>query len=337
MIGQPMRTILFTALLLSTGHAQGLIQNLGGQRVGTSVFPFLKIEASATGAAMAGAAVAMPSDAAGAFYNPSIIPLLPRSSLVVSHLHWPADISYDSFAFSFHLWRHQYMALSYGVLQTEPFIETTEYMPFGTGRTFTFKDQVLSLTYGIRMTDRFSFGTSVKYVHEMLADVGMDAILFDFGTYYLTGLRSLRISSSFTNFGLQASPEGTYTKLVLDEQTGEEVEANLKYQAFSPPTMFRLGAAYELIDQASQQLTVAIQLNHPADNAEYYALGLNYQLKNTLCLRAGYLANADEFGFTLGAGIAVKFAGDRRVHFDYAYTQAAYLSSPQHLSIGFSL
>ena len=334
---QTARASLVLAVLMATAQGQSLIQNLGGQRVGTSVFAFLKIDASVYGSALGGAAVAIPSDASGLYYNPAIITHLSQSNLVVARIQWPADITYDHFALSLPVGRHQYLALSYGILQTEPMLETTEHMPFGTGRTFTFRDQLAALTYALRVTDRFSVGTTVKYVTESLADIGMSALLFDFGTYYLTGFNTLRISSSFSNFGRQVAPVGTFMKRILDGRTGEEVEAELNYQAFSPPTTFRLGAAYEVIDADHQQLTMAVQLTHPADNAEYYAVGMNYQLGRSLSLRAGYQANTDEFGLTLGLSIGASFKGGQRVRFDYAYSQTAFLTPPQRISIGFSL
>ena len=337
MASRAARTLLCVGLITAVAHGQGLIQNLGGQRVGTSIFPFLKIETSVYGAALGGAAVAVPADASGLFYNPSIITHLGAGNLVVSHIQWPANITYDSFALALPLRRHQFVGVSYGALQTEQLLETTEYLPFGTGRTFRFRDQFVALTYSLRMTDRFSFGTTVKYVQEDLAELGMNAVLFDFGTYYITGFNTLRISSSFTNFGRQVAPVGSYSKQILDGQTGEEVEGELKFQAFSPPTTFRLGAAYELINGDRQQLTMAIQLTHPADNAEYYAVGMNYQLGRALSLRAGYQANTDEFGLTLGLGIGVGLGNGRSLRFDYAYTQATYLTSPQRISIGIRL
>lgn len=335
------RTIISHVLLLilvpGLAFGQALFQNLGGQRAGTAVFPFLKIETSAYGAGLAGAGVALPRDAASVFYNPTAISHLPKRDLVLFHLDMPADIDYDYFAFSTPFGRISHIGFSYGALHMDPMMETTEYMPFGTGRTFIYRDEFIALTYSLKLSDRFTFGTTAKYAHETIDDLTMGGMLFDFGTLYMTGFRSLRIASSLTNFGAQSRPTGTYSKTILD-QDGEAVVADsLEYQSFSPPTTFRLGAGYEIFESDQNRLTASFQLTHPADNPETYAFGFEYLLRNVLSMRCGYIFNMSGFGLSLGGGLRMGLPGGIKLRIDYAYTQTEYLTAPQRYSIGFSL
>jgi hypothetical protein len=328
---------LFLILVPALSFGQALFQNLGGQRAGTAVFPFLKIETSAHGAGMAGAGVALPRDAASVFYNPTAISHLPKRDLVLFHLDMPADIDYDYFAFSTPFGRVSHLGLSYGALHMDPMMETTEYMPFGTGRTFVFRDEFIALTYSLRLSDRFTFGTTAKYAHETIDNLTMGGTLLDFGTLYMTGFRSLRIASSLTNFGAQSKPTGNYSKTILN-QDGEPVVADsLEYQSFSPPTTFRLGVGYDIIESDQNRLTASFQLTHPADNAETYAFGFEYLLLNVLSVRCGYVLNMDGFGLSLGGGLRLGLPGGLKLMFDYAHTQTDYLTAPQRYSIGFSL
>ena len=75
----------------------------------------------------------------------------------------------------------------------KPMMETTEYHPDGTGNYFTFQNRFIGLTYGAKMTDRFSFGITFKHVSEDMADYGMNAVLMDMGTFYWTGYKSGKI------------------------------------------------------------------------------------------------------------------------------------------------
>jgi len=337
----PKRTITAHVLILILvpvlAFGQALFQNLGGQRVGTAVFPFLKIEPSAYGAGMAGAGVALPWDAASSFYNPAAISHLPKRDLVLFHLDMPADIDYDYFAFSSPFGRVGHIGISYGTLHMDPIMETTEFMPFGTGRTFIFRDEFVALTYSLKLSDRFTFGSTIKYAHETIDNFTMGGVLIDFGTLYMTGFRSLRIASSLTNFGMQSRPTGTYSKTILN-QDGEAVVADsLEFQAFSPPTTFRLGVGYEIFESDQNRLTTSFQLTHPADNAETYAFGLEYLLRNVLSLRCGYIINMGGLGLSLGGGLRMDLPGGFTLRFDYAYTMTEYLTAPQRYSIGFSL
>ena len=214
-------------------------------------------------------------------------------------------------------------------------METTEYHPDGTGNYFTFQDRFFGVTYGAKMTDRFSFGITLKHVSEVLENYTMDAVLMDVGTFYWTGYKSLRFCASLSHFGKQAGPDGTYLKRILDRGSGDEIEEFTDFETFSPPTMFRVGGAFDPIEKENQHLTISLQLNHPVDNAEYIVTGLEYTFMNMLFLRGGYKSNKKEENLTLGAGLIVP-VGPIKIRADYGYANFKHLSDPKRFSIGFS-
>jgi hypothetical protein len=319
--------------LLSVVEAQNFFPILGGQRVGTSVFTFLKIGVSARAVGMGEAVVALQQDAASLYYNPGSVAQFDRTELSASRIQWPADINYDFIALARHLFGRHYIGFSAGILHMAPMPETTEYLPHGTGNYFTYQDRFIALTYGARMTDRFSFGITLKQVQEDLAGQVMTAPMLDMGTFYWTGYRSLRFSASLSHFGSQARPKGTYRKRILDRDSGQETVAESEFEVFSPPTIFRIGAAMDILSRPGQTLTMALQLNHPVDDAENIAYGFEYVLFQTLALRGGYKINKEEENFSFGIGLRVP-AGPVIVKVDYAYANFVHLSDPQRLSIG---
>ncbi len=338
MRNKTLRSIACLLIMLPAfSYGQALIRNLGGQKSGTAIFPFLKIATSTFGAGIADAGVALPKDASSVFYNPSSLSNLPNRDLVLFHLDLPADIDYDYVAFSTPLGRRGHIGISMGSIHMEPMMETTEYMPFGTGRTFVYSDEFAALTYSIQLSDRFAFGTTLKFANETLDNQNMSGLLLDFGTTYKTGFGSLTIGAAMTNFGATFNPTGTYSKTILNHE-GEAVLADsLLFQSFSPPTTFSLGAAYAFIENDHNQLTGAFQLTHPADAAENYSFGLDYLLWKIVSVRGGYVMNKEGFGFAAGGGLQLGLPGGIKIKFDYSYSTAIKLTDPQRYSIGFSL
>ena len=272
-----MKSITILALLIiSSASAQNLFPILGGQRAGTSVFTFLNIGVSARAVGMGESVVALNQDASSVYYNPAIIAQLENTEVSMSQVKWPADINYDYFSMTRRVFGRNYVGFNGGILHMEPMMETTEYLPHGTGNYFTFQDRFIGLTYGAKMTDRFSFGITLKQVQENLAGHMLQTPMLDMGTFYWTGFKSLRFSASLSHFGVQAKPDGLYFKRYLDPDTGEESIAETEFQEFSPPSIFRVGAAMDVIDKPGQSMTLALQLNHPVDNAENIATGLEY-------------------------------------------------------------
>ena len=210
------------------------------------------------------------------FRSPAAIAQLSDTELSATQIKWPAGINYDYLSFTHRFFKNHYFGFNAGILHMEPMAETTEFHPDGTGNYFTFQDRFLGVTYGAKMTDRFSFGLTLKYVSEDLAGYGMDALLVDMGTFYWTGFRSLRFCASLSNFGKTVAPNGSYEKRILDQNSGSEISELTSFEKFSPPTQFRVGAAIDPIESKQQKLTCSVQLNHPVDNAEYIVTGLEY-------------------------------------------------------------
>lgn len=325
--------ILYLAPVILVG--QNFFPILGGQRIGTSVFSFLKIGVSAHSVAMGEAVVAVQQDASSMYYNPASIAQFQKNEFSASRINWPADVYYDYFAFSGHLFGRHYLGISAGILHMEPMMETTEYYPHGTGNYFVFQDQFIGIVYSAKMTDQFSFGVTVKYVEENLAGYKMSQPLLDMGTFYWTGFQSLRFSASISHFGAQTRPEGTFQKRYLDKTTGKEETESAAFEEFSPPTVFRVGAAMNVIDRKYQKLLLAVQLNHPVDNAENISTGLEYSLFDVFFIRGGYKINREEENVSFGGGLEIPVGGFT-LKIDYSYSNFVHLSDPVRYSIGFS-
>jgi len=311
----------------SVGSTQ-VFPNLGGQRTGTSAAQFLKIGVGARALGMGEAYVAVSNDAEALYWNPAGISQFNRNAAFFSHIQWLVDIQLEYVGAVYHLNSANSIGAAITYLHTDDMMETTELQPFGTGRYFGFSDFLLSLTYARNMTTKFSFGLSVKFMQETIAELTMRSVMFDLGTYYKTGWKSTRFAVAVTNFGSEMSPSGSFS---FQDLSGEMVEQS-SFQSFSPPTMFRIGIAGELIDNEVHRLTSSIQLNHPNDNKENINVGVEYWWNNRLALRAGYKTARVEENYSLGFGVHFPIAiADFLM--DYAYTNFGRLGYVNRFSI----
>lgn len=314
------------ALAAPRAHAQG---SLGGQRAGTSSGTFLRIGVGARAVGMGETFVAVANDPSAVYWNPAGLASLQRREVAFSHVEWPADIHYEHVTLVLPSRRFGgSMAVQFGVLGTD-IVETTELRPFGTGRTFSYSDLVAGVAFSRRWTDKLLVGTGVKFVREDLgSQVGgptTHAVLFDVGSIYYLGLGSVRIATSLTNFGSALRPSGTYVS-PYDGSTAQ-------YDGFDPPLMFRYGVAFEPIENETQRLTTAFEVNQPADNEQIVKAGAEWLFKGTFALRSGYNFRADALKLSAGAGFTGDLGG-LRGQFDYAYTDGGFLGAVHRLSLG---
>jgi len=320
--------IIISILIFVRETKAQLFPTLGGQRAGISAVQFLKIGVGARASAMGEAFVSVANDASALYWNPAGVVQAKQNQLIISHNNWVADINHEFIGGIYKFSKNDAVGISFTSLHMDNMPVTTEFMPFGNGESFTFGDLAIGLTYSRQMTDKFSFGATIRYVEETLDKLKMRGVVIDLGTLYWTGLGSTRFAVAITNFGNEMAPDG---KVLL---WGKREKSD--WQSFSPPTLFKLGFAFEPYQTADNRITTAVQLNHPNDNSENVALGLEYSWKEIFFLRGGYKLNVDEQNFTFGTGLAVPL-GIARVTFNYAYSNFTKLGSAHRFSLIFEL
>lgn len=321
------------------GHsAAQLVPNLGGQRAGISAFQSLKIGVGARGVAMGESFAAVANDVSALYWNPAGLVQFPDNQAFAAHTDYVVDISHEYFGAVYHVSAEDALGLSFSALHMSDMEVTTETQPSGTGRYFTFGDIGVGLTYARKMTDQFSFGATVRYAEETLDMLKMRSVMFDIGTYYMTGIGSIRFAVVISNFGNDVSPSGSV-------QLWSMWPKDSTFQSFSLPTLFRFGVAFEVIQNEEQRLTTSIQLNHPNDNAEHVRLGLEWAWREALFLRAGVRqtigqpvfgvdATSDE-EFAVGAGWAAPLSVTT-VSADYAFVSFNRLGPVHRFSLSFT-
>lgn len=325
--------MMLSALLIGQRSVSQLLPDLGGQRTGISSLQFLKIGVGARGCGMGESMVAVADDISSLYWNPAGLVLDPDNGIMVAHSGWLVDMQHDFLGASYHVTPDDVLGLSVISLRTDDMPVTTETQPFGTGAYFHYSDLGIGATYARRMTSQFSFGVTARYVEEDLATLKIQTVLFDLGTHYSTGLGSLRLGVSVTNFGSDVAPHGEAT--LLDGSTVSS------FQSYSPPTQFKFGLAFEPYQDDDQHITTSVQLNHPNDNAEDFRFGAEYAWSGWIRFRVGLRRSigdawfdksqrsADDYSFGVGVASPLAFSN---VALDYSFTNFNVLGAVHRLS-----
>ncbi|MCK5573017.1 MAG: PorV/PorQ family protein [Bacteroidetes bacterium] len=333
-----LRLTLILALALPASHVEAqLLPNLGGQRVGISAFQFLKLGVGARGVGMGESFVAVANDVSALYWNPAGLVQFSENQAMAAHTEYVVGISHEFFGVVYHLGESDALGASFMALHMDEMEITTETQPFGTGRYFRFGDVALSVSYSRKMTDRFSFGLTVRYAEETLDVLSMRSFMIDVGTFYWTGLGSSRFAVVIANFGGDVTPQGSVTGF-----TGNVINT---FQSFSLPTMFKLGFAIDPIMTERHLLTASIQLSHLNDNSENLRLGLEYGWNEVFYLRAGIKRTIDQSllgadattaeSYSFGAGVQVPL-GISTVGADYSYSDFSRLGKVHRLDLAFT-
>ncbi|MGB5287973.1 MAG: PorV/PorQ family protein [Ignavibacteriaceae bacterium] len=315
--------IVFILLLVDKLNAQ-LFPVLGGQRAGISTAQFLKIGVGGRAAALGESFIAISDDASALYWNPAGLAQFKKNQVIFSHNIWVVDINHDFIGVVYHLDNDNSFGASLTALTMDDMPVTTEFSPFGTGEYFGYSDIAISLSYARRMTEQFSFGGTVKYIEETLDKLKMRGVMIDLGTYYRTGLGSTRFAVTVSNFGSELSPDGEVVLFGKRKQS--------EWQSFAPPTIFRIGFAFEPYESEEHRITTSIQLNHPNDNSENVVLGAEYAWRKMLFFRGGYKFNVDEQNYSFGLGVNVPIS-IAEFTLDYAFANFQRLGSAHRISI----
>jgi hypothetical protein len=305
-------------------------EELGSQRVATSMLTFLKIGVGARAAALGEAFVPVADDATALHWNPAGLADLTMRRAHVTHAEWPADIDYESALFAQPGILGGAIGVQLASLRTT-LDYTTEAEPLPVpGRTFGYSDWLVGVGYARQFTDRFTLGVGAKYLREDLGSEVGGSVLhswsLDMGTVFRLPYRGFRLSMAWTNFGPEFQPPGGYPG------AGTGAPSDVRYASFSPASVFAFGVALEPIKQPHYRVLTALQFDHPADAAELVKGGVEVWIDDMVALRGGWNPRADTMKLAAGVGLRGSFAG-RVVHVDYAYTDGEALGRIDRFSL----
>lgn len=311
---QKATTLLLLVALCAVGPAFGQ----GVDKIAQTGMKWLSIPVGARASALGSAYTAMATDAGAAFWNPAGLALAEGRHIFLNQTRWIADINVnaasatytagDAGTFGIH-----FMTVDWGTLNGTRFTGGAElYEETG---AFSPESWVVGVSFARRISNKFSFGGTLKYLHENLGSTlegsfaspekysaKMNVMAIDFGTIFYTGYKDLRIAMTVQN----VSQEKEY-----------------RFEAFPLPLSFKFGAAMNILQlmqsaDSDQSVTLAMDATHPRDFSERLHFGVEYSFKKMFFLRSGYKTNYDEEDVTFGGGARLSM-GTTSIGLDYSY------------------
>ncbi len=309
---------------------------LAVSKSGTSVAQFLKIGVGPRASALGGAFTGLANDVSTLYWNPAGAAWITDKQFMVTHTEWFVDINHEFAGLNIPISRAASIGLSFCTLTIPDMEQTTIQEPEGTGIFFDVQDISLGMTYSRKMTERFSFGLSVRYIQQKLFNESASTFAVDLGGLLNTGFKGMRLGIAITNFGGKLKLEGR--DLIVNF---EDTPARLETQSWPLPISFRFGLAMDVIGlreglmlKESQRLTFLVDGSNINDSKETMSLGIEYSWNENFFLRGGYRINHDMED--LSAGIGTQFPLQRWIiQADYAITNYGDLGYIQRIGLGF--
>jgi hypothetical protein len=293
---------------------------------------FLKIAVGSRYQGMGEASVAMVDDAYSMYWNPAGLANIDGSHVTFTNVDWITDVTLNYVSLGTRVEDFGSIGLSAALMSMGDMEVTTIDVPDGTGEMFTASSFALTAGYARFLTNRLSFGVSIKYVYEKIYRETAGGIAFDFGTQLQTGYKSLRIGMNISNLGPEMEFSGPDLNSTVEDG---EANGNIDVDAYDLPLTFRLGVAMDFLNTVDNRWTFAVEAKHPNDNDQQAALGTEYCFQQKYFLRAGYKVNYDEQGLTFGGGVRAPLSETNDLVIDYAWSDFGRLESVHRFSVGF--
>lgn len=307
-------------------------------KVGATSANFLQMEVGARAMAMGGAYVGLADDAMALFWNPGGIGLNRGLRVAYQQTEMYAGIKHQLVSLMYAVSSTDQLGLLVNYLDVGKMEETTLVEPEGTGQYFDAANVSIGFTYGRQLTNRVSFGASIKYIQERIWLETARGFAFDIGTIYNISESGVRIGMALTNLGPEMSigdaPHLRFYKDRSDDYPGSpQPESQLVTKEFPLPLAFSLGMAVNVFGPQAirvndeHRVTFSISAIDGFDAPFRTNYGLEYAWHEVFALRGGYHQNYDTAGLSLGFGLSIHKYTSLNLSIDYAWVDYGDLGS----------
>jgi hypothetical protein len=335
-------------ILLIFGFAATEIFGSGQNRAGTAGAPELRIPVGARYLAMSGAAIATVSGLEAIYWNPAGVDLSPTdANAMFSYRQYIADMSMNFAAVSGRLGDLGSIGLSFRSLNIGDINVTTMDQPDGTGQVISPSYFILGLTYSKQLTDRISIGTNFNIISENIDRVSSTGFSFDFGVEYnnLFDVQGFAVGVVVKNLGPTMTFTGNGTIVQANDQSSSRGPTFYQFEAASAELPSEIGIGLSYLRHFDEENALSVSATFQNNNFTYddYKFGLEYNFKELLFVRGGYLASFQSTdqtpniwqNYTLGVGVNTKEFSNIDLSVDYAYVPAKYFDANNVFSLRF--
>lgn len=302
--------------------------------LGQSGANFLQIGATPRGAGLGGGITALATGAEALYWNPAGAINAEKTDIYLSHTNWFVDTKL-TFGGAVLKNGNNAFGISATVFTMDDQEITTVYNPDGTGDFYSSGDISVGLSYARKMTDKFSFGITGKYIQESIYNETASQVAMDVGSIYQTNFHNLRIGMAVRNFSGNMEFDGDDVDDRINEEQDREEEDNPRVERLSSefrlPQVFQMGIAVDVLENVDNCLTMIVDVDVPSDNKERIIVGTEYCFRKMAWLRASYQMNYDTAGFNAGAGINIK-----GIRLDYSFSTHDVFSDIHRFGIGYN-
>jgi hypothetical protein len=276
------------------------------------------------------------------FGNPAGLALADsKTEVLFSHTNWLADMDVNYIAYAQQLGGFGSVGLNVKVLSIGDVIRTTEEAPDGTGDVFHPTFSSIGLSYARELTDRASFGGTVRMISESVLQTKSNGVSFDFGFQYDTGVKGIRVGGAMQNFGPSQLFSGADFDRNLHIPEDDPQSANRTLTTSSSeaelPSLFAGSVDWPIV-QGTNELSLHALYQSNSFNVDEFRFGAEYGLKKSYFFRVGYKATSSSnelFGLSYGLGVQLPM-GNSKLGIDYAGQAVSnFFNDVQHVGLTF--
>jgi len=296
-------------VFLSAAEAQAV-----DSKVGTSAFPFLKINAGARAVGMGGAFTGLADDESSLYYNPAGIGISEKKRFIAGYRNQFADMQSGFAGLIKPIGVETYylgLALSY--LNYGSFAETN--LAGDKLDDFSGGNLLFAASIARRVGFNWAVGATGKIIYQKIHEYSASGVALDMGAKFTSNRGRYSFGAAVQNLGTQLSSLGSEKDKL--------------------PLTLRIGAS---LKPRGLPMILASDLIVPNDNSVGIAFGGEYLALEPLFLRLGWnsfgsdsrAADSDDHwaGLSFGVGFDIK----ESLHFSYAITPAAELGESHRIT-----